>query len=332
MGGHASPSMSSVNSASAFHGPDWFALIHQFREQIEKMSPRDFFLGEMLIEYKIFVDAFKLLINPTSGIKSLIQLGKRLRFDTNLGKINRLSRSVATGYLGYNFGVKPAVHDIKSTFFAHRKIARRISFLREHAGQWIPVRVQLVVPSSVTDPVWPIDPPVFMSLRKKIMEKKVVASVSALARVKRDFSQQDVWRAYSDYFGLRDVLQLGWELIPFSFVIDWFTNFQERIDNSLRPLRSGSPFCAIKDLCFTRKEILHERSFTSPLGWYSAFGMTSTLNEWTPTADYFSTSYQRTLQIPNTSGIVDLSVLGTFHAITAGALIMQLLGGKVGKP
>lgn len=318
-------SISSRTTESDFHNPDWFALIHEFNEHVDKISPREFFLGEMLYEYEIFVDALKFLINPTSGIKTLLKLGRKLGRQARLGQVASISRSAASGYLGYTFGVKPAVHDVRSTLDAHRKIARRIAFLKEHAGQWIPVKVRIKIPSSVTDLGWPSDP-TFMSLRKKCIEKYTMASISANVQVKRNFSQRDVWRAYSEYFGLGDVLQLAWELVPFSFVIDWFTNFQERIDASLRPLRAGSPFCAIKDLCFTQKQVLHERSFTSPNGFYSALGKYSTLSEWTPTCDYFTSSYHRMLRVPNTSGVVDLSTLGLFHAITGGALVLQRRG------
>lgn len=316
------PTQTSISTTSSFAGPDWFALIHDLNEQLEKNSPREFFLAEMLIEYKIFADALKLLINPSRGIKSLLTLGKRLSFDGPLGKMRTISKNTSKAYLGYSFGVKPALNDIASLFSAHDRVHKRMKYFRENAGKWTSVSSRMVIPSNVSHTAWPA---VTFSqlLRLKTEEKFVLAVASCQAKVKRYFSAQDVWQAYYEYFALGDVIQLGWELIPFSFVLDWFTNTQERIDDCLRPFRLSAPFTHVKDFCFSKKEVHHQKLYCS-WGDKSGFGNWA-LDDWTPFCDYYTERYQRFTSVPETSGVVDLSTLGLFHKITSGALVLSKL-------
>jgi hypothetical protein len=125
------------------------------------------------------------------------------------------------------------------------------------------------------------------------------------------------------YFGLNKVLGLAWELVPFSFVVDWFTNAQERINYYTR-LRTGGPFIDIRTPCYSIKQTLTEDLFITNrgknmLGWHGV----STDNPF-KVARREVKSYVRTTKCPDTSGVVDLSTLGTFHAVTGGALILQL--------
>lgn len=310
---------------SDFLSPDWFALLSKFRDQVDNTVPRDFFLWEFLIEYKIFLDSFRLLLNPTRGIKSLVDLYFKLkRKPHTLGRMASISRSVASGYLGYNFGVKPAIGGVRSILNSFQRIEKRMQFLQERAGQWIPIRVKEVIPCSIEDNGWPSYDPNNVSYVRKTVSKAVVASVSGLAQV-RDTTNNplSVWGAYKSLFGISDVIQLAWELVPFSFVIDWFTNTQERIDSIFKS--KDSPFVAIKDLTFTVKEEKIENAYVSPHFYRSSIQSYCDFTDWTLVGTRVSKLYDRTFQCPDTSGVIDVSHLGTFHGLTFGALLFQRL-------
>jgi len=311
-------------TASDFYGPDWFAIIDELEEQTYRLMPQEFFLGEFLIEYEIFADALKLLINPTSGIRSLLKLFKLLkRKPKTLYEMSSISSSAASGYLGYTFGVKPAIKDIRSILSAHLLVSARLDYLRANAGGWVPVRVRKNLPCSVSDIAFPSDWEYFTpTVRLRCPSKRTLVSAGCMGRVHRQIQPYEFWTAYSQYFGLNNVLGLAWELVPFSFVVDWFTNTQERINHLFRS-RADSPYQQLRNFYFTKKTELVETAYCSPLFYYPPLSAYSDLTDWTPFATKRTVEYHRTLFVPSTSGFVDLRNLGSFQAITGGALVLQ---------
>jgi hypothetical protein len=246
------------------------------------------------------------------------------RNNGKLGVLKNLSKETASKYLGFTFGVKPAVGDIRSIINAHKRIEKRIAYLNSNAGSWVPIRVLRIFPSEISDPSFPT-PPFLRTFRRVVKESYRVATITCKAKLRRSFDEQDLWQAYRDYFGLNQILQLAWELVPFSFVIDWFTNFQERIDSVLRPFDAKPVYTHIKDMCCTIRDVHTEEILVSPGFYHPSFSAYSTLTDWTPIATRSVKTYNRSIRVPDTSGVVDLSSLGTFHAVTGGALVIQRL-------
>jgi hypothetical protein len=145
--------------------------------------------------------------------------------------------------------------------------------------------------------------------------------------VRDDIGQQEAWKYYLQSFGLDKVVGLLWELVPFSFVLDWFTNAQERINSLSGNMFVDSPFTAFKRFTVSIKDIERQTHYCLPNFQESTHGM----NTWDkPTKPFavletLQTRYQRLLKIPSTSGVVDLRNLGLFHAISGGALVIQRL-------
>jgi len=276
-----------------------------------------------MVENAIFIDAFKTLLNPTRGVKIILDMVRNslIKPDTTIGKLRKLTRNSADTYLGYNFGVKPAIDEVVNIFTAHRRVQSRLNFLRQNAGSYIPVRVRHTLPSGISNDT---DPSGNSGVGIYCDAKSVTGVISCQAQVRNDLSFSEDWKAYVQHFGLNKFFGLAWELVPFSFVIDWVTNAQEYV-NKLTP-SLGSPFYNIRGVSHSVKEELDESLRISPTFYHSDWdGKQLNLASPLTVASCKTTTYKRYPRLPTTSGVVDFSTLGTFHFLASGSLLIQKL-------
>lgn len=316
----------SINgTASGFRKHDWFALTSQFNEAIDSFIPSSMLLGETMYEHAIFVDAFKYIINPSNAVKDflkgVVSLGLKKK---NLGTIARIIKGSSNAWLSYNFGVKPAVEDVVKALTAHEIVQQRLRYLSANGGSYVPIRVRASYDSPFSNSSVPSSYPMTGNtvLRKWYISKNSTATIGAWGKVRDDLNWRDVWTAYLQHFGVNKVIGLAWELIPFSFVLDWFTNAQERI-NDLTRFRLGDPYSEVRNLSCSLTE-------KTVLGAYMLPGVNSQLSATMvkPTshvllATITDKAYSRYLTLPETSGVVDFSSLGLFQAIASGAMLVQ---------
>lgn len=307
-------------TADAYRTHDWFALMDSFQEACESYCSSNFLLGEDLVQNDIFRDALGLIFHPSRSIgkfiKHTIQHVKGYRGKT-LGQISsRLSRKGSQSFLSYNFGIKPAVDDILKVLDAHSKVSTRLDYLRQNAGDYVPIRVRKKLSSDVS--LSSISAQGSWGRYISCNSKDTTATMSCYGRVREDLNTESTWSAYLQYFGVNKVVGLVWELIPFSFVLDWVTNAQERINYYTR-LRTGGPFVDFKGFCCSEKQQLVETLVGVP---------PMSLSDPSDPLDMaykVTSSYKRLLEIPDTSGVVDLTTLGLFQALATGAMGIQLL-------
>lgn len=311
-------------SSSGYVIPDWFAIQDSFREACDSFIPNNMLLGETMIEYGILADVIKIAINPTRILPSFIKLVKAYGLEkSNLGRIRRTLKDVSRGTLSYSFAVKPALTDIASIIDANRKVRNRLDYLVGHGGKYVPVRVRKDFHSSFSNTdLDAVSPTLNQALRKQCTDKFVRGTAGGWGRVREELNYSEAWKAYQQYFGLSKVIGLAWELIPFSFVLDWFTNAQERI-NYLTRFSTGSPFTEFRGITYSMKQITREAVHQMP-GYNPVLqAYVVSPNKPFPLFTIEKSNYERYLNIPSTSGVVDMSTLGLFHAITGGALLVQ---------
>jgi hypothetical protein len=313
-------------SADDYWNHDWFALADSFYEMCDQFIPSSFLLGEDIAENSIFVDAFKAVLNPTRAIKLFIDLGRRTLKSyrkMNLKQVSRkLAKDSSDSHLMYIFGIKPAIDDIISALEVHRKVSSRMKFLSAVGGRFVPIRVRKPLASAFENqtPTFSLDglPSYFFNCKVK----RKIACISAYGRVREDLNFGDTWSAYLQYFGVNKVVGLAWELIPFSFVVDWFTNAQEHI-NQLTRLQTGGPFTEFRGLTASEKKELVEELYVTPFR-NQSLGM----NQISPLdpvklGDFTQTDYRRYLTIPNDSSDFDWSSFGPYQLLASGSLLLQ---------
>lgn len=326
------PSGDKSYTSSAYVGTDWFDLVSRFDEACNNIIPSSFFLGEDIIECDIFVDALKIVINPTSAIKNLLKISKdiigskKLR-KMSLGQVSRhLTSKVVNSGLSYQFGIRPAVADILDALNAHKKVSSRLKELRSKQGSYLPVRVRTENPCDISNSdLGANSPDSLISYFTHCESKSVVSAIGAWGRVREDLNFGDTWSAYLEYFGIGKIIGLAWELIPFSFVVDWFTDTKQRL-NYLTRTGGRSPFTEFRGFTASRKEELVE-TLKCRLG----FSLPKALPIISPDVPFTigkirSSTYDRYTdlsEIPSTSGGVDLSQLGALRWTELLGLIIQ---------
>lgn len=312
-------------TVAAYRSHDWFAMTSEFNEACDSFIPSSMLLGETMYEHGIFVDALKYVINPSRAIKDflsgVVSLGLKKK---NLGTIARILKGSSNAWLSYNFGVKPAIADVVKVLSAHEKVQKRLWYLSNNGGSYVPIRVRKSFDSSFVNTSIPSSYPTVgpTSYRKWYISRTSSACIGAWGKVRDDLNWKDVWSAYLQHFGVNKVVGLAWELIPFSFVLDWFTNAQERI-NELTRFRIGDPFSEIRNLSCSLTE-------ETKTGIYLIPGLNQVLSAYMAKPDgpvllatISQRTYSRYLTLPETSGVVDFSNLGLFQAIASGALLVQ---------
>jgi hypothetical protein len=301
-----------------------------FNEKCKRLMPAKSLLGESIVEYGAFTLPFKLLLNPSLALKHFLSLARKVSSARHsvLGQLVETAKVSASTLLGFQFGISPAIDEIINVVSAHERVDKRIRHLRERAGQWIPIRVQDIIPCEITDNGFSSPPyPGSFTVERKTTYKTRIWTISALGKVRDDIGQQEAWKYYLQAFGLDKVIGLGWELIPFSFVLDWFTNTQERINSLTGNLLVDSPFTAFKRFTYSILDTEKQTHYCLPNAQESEHGM----NTWDkptkpfPVLETEERHYQRFIHPPSTSGIIDLRNLGLFHAISGGALVIQRL-------
>jgi len=309
-------------SLDAYSEIDWTSIRDSFLEALDSIVATSFFFGESAVESGIYFDAIKLLINPSSSIKTLLKVCKKYyKKGRVLGSLKGLLRGTSSGIVQYKFAIEPAIQNVRDALSAHQVVSQRMDYLRKHKGQFVPIRVGRKFSSDFSNDSIS-NPSSGYTLYKHVSERTAIGRASCLARVREDVSLLKPWQAYLEYFGVNKVVGLAWELIPFSFVIDWFTNAQERI-NSLTRIRVSNPFSEIININYSQKFLTKydlKVNFGSTCPGIAGGQIPVEFRGPHTVGNIISSSYQRGLMPFDTTGVWSPSNLGVGHAITSGAL------------
>lgn len=327
--GSANPFGTPTNgNGGGFASPDWFSLVDSFTELTEQYIPNQMLLGETIAEGSIYLDALKAVISPGRALTSLLKNLVNTKFRTrNLGEISKASKALgkdaASSYLGYHFAVKPALDDIRAMLSAHKIVTQRLKWLSTNGGKWVPLRVRSKLPAVVSPMVIPNSANAMLFTHMSSKERHAV--ISGFGQIRESPSGDAAWQAYYQYFGLNKILGLAWELVPFSFVLDWVTNTQEAV-NYFSRLSTGSPYVGIAGITSSIKDKteLELRLKGGYIGWLNDYTSSISASESIVIGRRSISAYTRLPRIPTGYGVVDFSTLGTFHASIGGALAVQL--------
>jgi len=313
-----------LGSANEFTATDWTSLSAKFFEAYDSFVSPQLLVGEDIVEHQVFKEAFLTVLNPTRAIRNLVKVLNPLRIKgkTPMGAVVDIARGASSQVLAYNFAVKPAIKDLKSALGAHSYVKNRLDYLRQNRGQYVRVGAVARAMASVS----PYEPDesypyahVFASISNRYKESRI----GGWGRVRDDINHKGDWAAYMQYFGIQHIVGLAWELIPYSFLIDWVTNAQARIRNLTR-LRFGGPFSELTGLSCSEKttDVVQVRLHPGWANGISAYvrGPKSQLVGYRN-----SVVYWRTLLPPESSSFLNIPEVKSFQLLTGSALIIQNL-------
>jgi len=345
-------SVPSTVSGESFTGVDWFSMMSEFNEAISNLIPNNFLSGETMLEGGIFVDALKLVLRPKKTVLGFIRnIRRRHSGRRRLGEIDRYYEKLFRKYrrgtspdfrqdcldfgipitaikegvnadLLYKFGVKPAISDVRKALSAHSTVNRRMAFLNKNAGNYVPIRVRKST-SQTTYDYADFDPSLPYHVANHLREKKASFGLFAMGRVRKDINESSKYRLYAEYFGLNKIVGTAWELIPFTFVADWFTNAQERINDLTRIRLGEGAFYNLTSQGYSQKKELLYETVLFPGTIFGSNTSIVTPELPSPLLRMKVVDYTRGPGIPDTSGFFDIGNLGLFHGVTGTELILQ---------
>jgi hypothetical protein len=179
-------------------------------------------LGEMAETIALIKSPARSLMRGLKSYLTSLQKRKRSIRRSPLKKRLRVAKDIlADTWLEYSFGWKPLLHDIND--------AAKLLAIQHAKGTLI----RTPVSASGVDEVYVVDDPNFsvyaqgpINLRAKESTRSKV-SVKYYGQVRVDTSNAVSWHQAG--FSLDDVFPTVWELIPYSFLVDYFTNIGDII-------------------------------------------------------------------------------------------------------
>lgn len=238
---------------------------------------------------------------------------------------NTLSKEAANAFLAYSFAISPLLSDIKSTTDVLNGLSARIAFFRKNNK--IPTKVSFSKNLSDAFAVQPTSfPPVedvsTSRLGVNIFRTQYAARYTATAYATYDVSNlkdNDIaYRLAKKAFGFADPLVFLWEIIPFSFVLDWIVN----VGDYLASLPSLSTFPYV--LSRVTHSLSVQQTNVYLRHYYVGNIYTPRIIHQQPVFTDVIDFYDRKLGIPTTFSGMDTSLPGFQQLMLALALGRQL--------
>lgn len=182
------------------------------------------------VNIPVYLAEFKEMVSLFTAVKTGFQLLAQTLKGRG-GGLNFSLRDLADGHLAVSFGVLPLLSDLKKLLNFRKKIERalRNAAYRDHRT----VRLRALAPVTVSSLSFykPVkytsqygetytESVAFVSARQ--CETHAVLSADCYSESR--FDDTDVSAFILRALGVFSPLETAWELIPFSFVVDWFVN------------------------------------------------------------------------------------------------------------
>jgi hypothetical protein len=142
-----------------------------------------------------------------------------------------LTKTVAGGYLTYEFGYLPFVSDVTKLRNLAKTVASRLAYLRRTYG--VETRVSC-------EGTFSVDSQVVTSTRDGEQFRFTVPSYIGryraggylFQRLNELYGLESIVRGFAGALGLNNPVGVLWEAIPYSFVADWFTRTKEIVNHA----------------------------------------------------------------------------------------------------
>jgi len=231
---------------------------------------------------------------------------------------NKLVKSANDAFLGYQFGIKPFIGDVKKLSGAYFKVLDRIEFLRRSYGK--PTRIHFFQGDFYEHPSLGVrtDPPpddLHQDLHWVLTSYKADFRASATLYQKLEGLDDTLGflRASAAALGFNNPAGVVWEAIPYSFVVDWLFKVNDKLKSM-----AISPFQGTWEL---RDVTCSVSSFSVIDGWIwprRNFG-----NAWNNVYRVRRRAYQRSVGLPVLRS--SLGTLSDMQRVLLGSLIYQRL-------
>lgn len=225
-------------------------FVNQIR-QVQTTFQGGVFLGELGETIRMLTSPAKSLREGLAGYLATLKKRKRSLKRVSLKKrLASANRILADTWLEYSFGWKPTLHDIDD---AAKLLANRLA----SSPKWQPVFARGVDEYTASNRVESLSGSLIQSISHRV---DYVTRQEVLYRGQVSLEHPYTKMTYHSGLGLNDFVPTVWELIPYSFLVDYFANIgaiisaasllQSNLRWSARTARSFFS-CEIKDTLLT---------------------------------------------------------------------------------
>jgi hypothetical protein len=236
----------------------------------------------------------------------------------------------ANNWLAYRYGIKPLVSDIIALANMCENIQHRVLYLLEH--RQITDTVRFRSKSENTYSINATGPgPVTLSYRENVTQVVGCQACWPNFVVSDDFVQSAVYR----YMGLDNILSNIWEVLPFSFVLDWFVDVggaisraRENIarDNADKSVEIYKPWHSMKVEQFFTSATFPRNLDDCWGGWYPLYGENPVPTYTASGCSGYQRTYERNPSMPSDAYSPEvLQGLSVTHLVDGGAILYQFV-------
>lgn len=289
----------------------WNDLVHDVGEKLD---------GRMVTRNNIIVtvaESFKtlqMIKNPLKGLRSLFGAsGKKTFLD--------ISKAVANTRLEYQYGWKQLYRDVHALASVYDQVTNHMKYIRDNIG------VSLPVSSSQEDEALPGTVYTWDSseFRREFefTKYKRTARFSCVHVIDDLALSHSRWQHTLDALGVDKLAGAVWDLIPYSFVFDWFFKLDRLVYQNLLRLNSHK----MRRLGYSTKEEWHFRPKTRTRLLSPGAGTPTEYVYWAGEEELYRKVYTRTPGFPpDTSGTGVFGTLSIANLADGASLIAQRLG------
>lgn len=149
--------------------------------------------------------------------------------------LRQLVKNIADAYLLNEFGIKPVIREVVSLATKTVSIMKRLDFLRRTQGSVFTARYAESFPYTKGDETLDLaDAYGFSNSVIRLTDVEGLVKYTCTAKVKNElFGLDDTLAALAGYlhaFRVDRIATFVWDLVPFSFVVDWFANISGLLD------------------------------------------------------------------------------------------------------
>lgn len=246
--------------------------------------------------------------NPQAGVfTTLGELGREGIPRIPLLLLARLRniRSVGSEYLNYNFGWAPLVRDIQKMYETYRNLDKQLDQLRRDNGRLVRRRRTLGKSTDTTSTSTQFSQP-FGNVYNVPWFSGVVSGSST--QTVQTITEDEYWfsgafkywipdagtpqwtrRATAALFGVNPTPEAIWNLLPWSWLADWFSNAGDVLSNA-SPNAADNVTAAYGFVMHSRKVVT---TYTT-VGFWN--GRTGGLSQYNIPQNYYACSYVQTLE------------------------------------
>lgn len=216
---------------STGHVPTWVQTSARTRARA-KCAQADVNIGQFLGEMP---ESLKMIASQSISVLQAYRALRRGQFSKiprilGVDKVKNLPKSAAGVWFAYKFGWKPLIED---TYNMHSAVMKQLN--RPTFG-----KVKAVQTTHTSDPYW------------ILTNSRFDGNITMGCEVGLTYKVENERLAQLNALGLINPLSIAWELMPLSFVVDWFVPVGSFLQSMSAPL--GLSFVAGYETVFVREE------------------------------------------------------------------------------